>query len=115
VNPKISTNRTNQQIVQAYFNTAAFVTPPPYTFGTVGRTFTDVRGPGIANLDASVQKDTSFEGLHTELRLEMFNVTNTPHFAMPDMARQDAAFGTITSVLPSPPQRQMQVALKLLF
>jgi len=115
VNPKISTNRTNQQIVQAYFNTGAFVTPPPYTFGTVGRTFTDVRGPGIANLDASIQKDTSFEGLHTELRLEMFNVTNTPHFAMPDMARQNASFGTITSVLPSPPQRQMQVALKLLF
>jgi uncharacterized protein (DUF2237 family) len=115
VNPKITTKRTNQQIVQAYFNPAAFVTPAPYTFGTVGRTFADVRGPGIANLDASVQKDTSFEGLRTELRLEMFNVTNTPHFAMPDMARQNATFGTITSVLPSPPQRQMQVALKISF
>jgi len=115
VNPRITTKRTNQQIVQAYFNPAAFVTPPPYTFGNVGRTFADVRGPGIANLDASVQKDTSFEGLRTELRLEMFNVTNTPHFAMPDMARQNATFGTITSVLPSPPQRQMQVALKILF
>jgi hypothetical protein len=102
--------------VLAYFNTAAFVTPPAYTFGNVGRTYTGVRGPGISNLDASIQKDTSFfEGLRAELRLEMFNVTNTPHFAMPDMARQDAAFGTITSVLPSPPQRQMQVALKLLF
>jgi hypothetical protein len=116
VNPMISTKRTNQELVLAYFNTAAFVTPPAYTFGNVGRTYTGVRGPGISNLDASIQKDTSFfEGLRAELRLEMFNVTNTPHFAMPDMARQDAAFGTITSVLPSPPQRQMQVALKLLF
>jgi len=115
VNPKIETNRTNQQRVLAYFNTAAFVTPPPYTFGTVGRTFTEVRGPGVRNFDASIQKDTKFEGLQAELRLEMFNVTNTPHFSMPDMARQDAAFGTITSALSSPPQRQMQVALKLLF
>jgi hypothetical protein len=116
VNPMISTKRTNQELVLAYFNTPAFVTPPAYTFGNVGRTYTGVRGPGISNLDASIQKDTSFfEGLRAELRLEMFNVTNTPHFAMPDMARQDAAFGTITSVLPSPPQRQMQVALKLLF
>lgn len=115
VNPRISTSRSNQERVLAYFNTAAFVTPPAYTFGTVGRTYTGVRGPGVSNLDASIQKDTSFEGLRTELRLEMFNVTNTPHFSMPDMARQDAGFGTITSVLPSPPQRQMQIALKLLF
>jgi hypothetical protein len=115
VNPKIDTKRTNQQRVLAYFNTAAFVTPPAYTFGTVGRTYTGVRGPGVQNFDASIQKDTKFEGFQAELRLEMFNVTNTPHFSMPDMARQDAAFGTITSVLPSPPQRQMQVALKLSF
>ena len=115
VDPRISTSRTNQERVLAYFNTSAFVTPPAYTFGTVGRTYSGIRGPGVQNLDASIQKDTSFEGLRAELRLEMFNVTNTPHFAMPDMARQDAAFGTITSVLPSPPQRQMQVALKLSF
>ena len=115
VNPQIQGSRSNQQRVLAYFNTAAFVTPPAYTFGTVGRTFSAVRGPGVQNLDASLQKDTNFEGLKTELRLEVFNVTNTPHFAMPDMARQDAAFGTITSVIPSPPQREMQVALKISF
>ena len=34
---------------------------------------------------------------------------------MPDMAVQDLGFGTITSVIASPPQREMQLALKLSF
>jgi hypothetical protein len=115
VNPQIAGKRSNQQRVQAWFNTAAFVTPPSYTFGTVGRTFTGVRGPGISNLDSSLEKFTKFEGLDTEFRVEMFNVTNTPHFSMPDSARQDAAFGTISSTVLSPPQREMQFALKINF
>jgi hypothetical protein len=115
VNPQISGKRSNQQRVQAWFDTAAFVTPPSYTFGTVGRTFTEVRGPGISNLDSSLEKFTKFERLDTEFRVELFNVTNTPHFSMPDMARQDAAFGTISSTVLSPPQREMQFALKINF
>jgi len=115
VDPRIESSRPNQQRVLAWFNTAAFVTPPSYTFGTVRRTFTTVRGPGVQNLDASLQKSTRFEHVDTEFRLEFFNVTNTPHFSMPDMARQDAAFGTITSTIASPPQREMQLALKISF
>ena len=115
ISPYISGKRTNQQRVRAWFDTTAFVTPPSYTFGTVRRTFTAVRGPGISNLDASLEKFTRVERLDTEFRVEFFNVTNTPHFAMPDMARQDAAFGTISSTISSPPQREMQLALKINF
>jgi hypothetical protein len=115
VDPAIPGNRPNQARVLAWFNTNAFVTPPAYTFGDVGRTFTAVRGPGVQNLDASIGKDINFERISTELRAEFFNVTNTPHFSMPDMARADAAFGTITSVIPSPPLREMQFALKISF
>jgi hypothetical protein len=115
VNPAIPGKRSNQQRTSEWFNKLAFVIPPAYTFGTVGRTFTSVRGPGVQNLDASVEKDTSFERVNTEVRAEFFNVTNTPHFAMPDMAVQDAAFGTITSVIPSPPEREIQFALKVSF
>jgi hypothetical protein len=107
--------RSNQQRTSEWFNTAAFVIPPAYTFGTVGRTFTGVRGPGVQNLDASVEKDTRFENVNTEFRAEFFNITNTPHFAMPDMAVQDAAFGRITNVIPSPPEREIQFALKVSF
>jgi hypothetical protein len=115
VNPFIQGSRSNQARVLAWFNTAAFATPPAYTYGTMRRTFTTVRGPGVQNLDASLQKETNFERINTEFRAEFFNVTNTPHFSMPDMARQDAAFGTITSVIPSPPEREIQVALKISF
>ena len=115
VSPVIAGKQTNQQRVQSWFNTGAFVTPPSYTFGTVRRTFTGVRGPGVQNLDASLEKDTKFEHINAEFRAEFFNVTNNPHFSMPDMARQDAAFGTITSVVPSPPQREIQLAVKISF
>ena len=47
INPRIEGNRSNQQHVLAWFNKAAFVTPPAYTFGMVGRTFTGVRGFGV--------------------------------------------------------------------
>ena len=115
ISPQIHGSRSNQQRALAWFNPAAFVTPPAYTFGMVGRTFTGVRGPGVQNLDASLEKDTHFWRWDAAFRAEMFNVTNTPHFAMPDTAVQDPAFGTITSVLASPPQREIQLALKLSF
>ena len=115
VNPQISGNRSNLQRTSEWFNTAAFVVPPAYTFGTVRRTFTAVRGPGVQNLDASLEKDTRFERIDTELRAEFFNVTNTPHFGMPNTAVQSPAFGTITSVIASPPEREIQFALKLSF
>ena len=115
-NPAIHGNRSNQDRVTEWFNTAAFATPAAYTFGTVRRTITSPRGPGVVNLDTSVMKDMMFfDRLNTEFRAEFFNVTNTPHFGMPNMNRQAAAFGTITSVISSPPQRQIQFALKVSF
>jgi len=115
VNPFIAGSRSNQQRVNAWFNKAAFVTPPAYTFGTIGRTYTRVLGPGVQNLDASLEKDTHFKLVDAELRAEFFNVTNSPHFGMPDMNVQDTAFGTITSLIPSPPTREIQFALKISF
>jgi hypothetical protein len=115
VNPKIMGDRSNSQRVSAWFNKAAFATPAPYTFGNVGRTFSGVLGPGVQNLDASIQKDTHFEHMDAEFRAEFFNVTNTPHFSQPDTAVQDAAFGTITSLISSPPTREVQLAVKLSF
>ena len=114
VNPAIPGKRTNQQRVLAYFNKAAFSTPN-YMFGNVGRTFTQVRGPGISNLDSSLEKFTKFERVDTEFRVEVFNVTNTPHFDMPVTALQNANAGQIIATIVSPPFRQMQFAFKVLF
>jgi hypothetical protein len=62
-------------------SSAAFVALAAYTFGDVRRTFTEVLGPGLQNLDPSLIKDTLFEKFDAELRAEFFNLTNTPHFA----------------------------------
>jgi hypothetical protein len=115
ISPQIAGNRSNMDRVNKWFNTAAFVTPPAYTFGNVRRTFAAVRGPGLQNLDASLIKNTSIEHLNVQFRAEFFNVTNTPHFALPNTTLQNAAFGTISSVVVSPPQRQLQFALKMSF
>ena len=116
VDPVIHSSRSNQDRVKMWFNTAAFTTPPAYSYGTVRRTFTAVRGPGVQNVDASLIKNTRFlERLDTELRAEFFNVANTPHFSMPATGQQNPNFGTITSVLSSPPEREIQFALKIAF
>ncbi|MBS1815062.1 MAG: TonB-dependent receptor [Acidobacteria bacterium] len=116
VDPVIHGKRSNTDIVNAYFNTAAFANPAAYTYGTVKRTYGGVRGPGLVNLDASLVKSTRFfDRISTDLRAEMFNVTNTPHFGLPNTSRNAAAFGTITGVRNSPPAREIQVALKIKF
>jgi hypothetical protein len=115
VSPIIQGKRTNAQRVNAWFNIAAFTTPPAYTFGDVRRTFTQVLGPGLQNLDSSLIKDTKFERVTMELRAEFFNVTNTPHFSQPDTGVQDASFGAISGTVASPPQREIQFGVKFNF
>jgi hypothetical protein len=60
-------------------------------------------------------KDTKFSRLDTEFRAEFFNVLNNPHFAAPNTAANATNFGAITSLATSPPVRELQFALKLIF
>jgi hypothetical protein len=110
-------NRSNAQRVAEWLNTAAFTTPPAYTYGTERRTTTDVRKPGLQNVDASLMKSVDIEGkLQAQFRVDMFNVANSPHFAPPGMVpTTPASYGIITSVLTSPPEREIQFSLKILF
>ncbi len=96
-----------------YFNTSVFSQPAPFTFGNVGRTLSDVRGPGLRNLDFSAFKNFHIRERATlQFRAEFFNFTNTPAFGLPDQVLTDQTFGRITS---SGTPRQTQFALKLLF
>jgi hypothetical protein len=117
VSPKITGNRSNAQRVAEWFNTAAFTTPPAYTYGTERRTTPDVRKPGISNVDASLIKETAIgEALRTQFRVDMFNVANSAHFAPPGMTQTTpSTYGIITSVLTAPSEREIQFSLKLLF
>lgn len=118
VNPKLSSSRPDSQKIAEYFNKDAFSLPLPWQFGNVPRTTGAVRGPGVHNLDLSLVKQTQmFERLKMEFRAEAFNLTNTPHFGLPDtnMAHLNTTFGQITGSLASPPAREIQFALKLRF
>ena len=114
VDASLSTGRTDGEKAAEWFNTDAFTQPDAFTFGNVGRTLGNVRGPGFINTDLSLTKITHItERLGLEFRAEAFNIFNNPHFYLPDTNLQDAGFGTITSTV-SPP-REIQFALEFSF
>ena len=112
-----------------YFNTAAFSsarfdcgapTAPPncnqFAPGTAGRNI--VVGPGFINLDGSIFKEFApSDRYRLQLRLEMFNALNTPHFGNPDGDENDGTFGAILHQNNgiSTANRIVQVAGKFIF
>ena len=100
-----------------WFNTACFTTPAIYTFGNEARTDPSLRGPGIANYDFAVFKNTAItESVKVEFRAEAFNLFNRVQFGSPNLGQTTAAnnlFGQITTQQNSP--RLMQLALRLRF
>jgi hypothetical protein len=59
------------------------------SLGTSG--FNNLRGPGVFNWDAGIFRDfVVTERFHLQFRAEVFNLTNTPHWANPDNAIGDA-------------------------
>jgi hypothetical protein len=102
-----------------YFNPNAYVVPVAGTYGNAGRD--SLVGPGFANLDTSLRKDTQItEGLRAQFRAEFFNVLNHTNFGTPNEVVYSAAgttpsptAGVITSTAST--SRQIQFGLKLLF
>jgi hypothetical protein len=102
-----------------YFNPNAFILPPAGTYGNTGR---DVLiGPGLAELDASLLKNTAIsERVNLQFRAEFFNLLNRANFATPNPVVFSSAgtipsptAGVITST--STTSRQIQFGLKLLW
>jgi len=116
ISPQLSSSRPIAAKVAEWFNTAAFSLPAAFTFGNVPRTIGNVRSPGLHNLDFSLDKETQLvERLRMQFRADFFNLTNTPHFGLPDTSMSDATFGQLNTLLPSPPPREIQFAVKLIF
>ena len=101
-----------------YFNRAAFEPPmgssvDSCAFGDAGRNI--LNGPGFVNADFSLFKEFPIkEWSKLQLRLEAFNLTNSPHFANPnsDMG-SPSNFGVITQTTGN--QRILQIAGKFIF
>jgi hypothetical protein len=122
--PNNNTNRANlvagqpadlardERTTQKWFNTAAFTTPPSFTFGNVGRNTVD--GPGLISIDLSVAKNTKLtETAGLQFRAEFFNLPNHPNFSTPGRFVNTPQFGTITGQ--RIPARQIQFGLKVVF
>ncbi|HEX3743836.1 MAG TPA: carboxypeptidase regulatory-like domain-containing protein [Bryobacteraceae bacterium] len=94
-----------------WFNIAAFAIPLAGTYGTAGRNI--VTGPGLVNLDMSLQKELAIgEHLHLQLRMDVYNTLNHPNFNLPGRIYGASNFGVVTSAADP---RELQFAVKLLF
>jgi len=100
--------------ITRFFDTNAFQAQPVNTIGDQIVSRNLLHGPSQKRLDMSLFKDVPLQGMaRLQLRMEVYNVTNTPSFANPNGQLGNAAFGTITNTIGTP--RQMQFAVKLLF
>jgi hypothetical protein len=67
---------------QSWFDPLAYASVTQVRFGTSG--FDTLRGPGQINVDASLFRTFHInERIHAQFRAQVFNVSNTPHFANP--------------------------------
>jgi hypothetical protein len=98
---------------QQWFNPAAFVRVPLYTYGTVGRD--TMNGPGLFQWDFSAMKNflLPVEGHKVQFRFEAFNFANHPNFSIPNASLLGASFGKITSTAND--MREIQLSLKYIF
>jgi hypothetical protein len=96
-----------------YFDISQFTIPATFTYGNVSRTLPDVRSPGRRNYDLALQKQVVVrEPFSVLFRAEAFNLTNTPYFYGPGTGLGTGTFGIISA---SSGERQVQLALKILF
>jgi outer membrane receptor protein involved in Fe transport len=78
-----------------WFDTSAFRAVTERRFGTAG--VNSMRGPGFANFDMSVFREFGLGiGRAVQFRMEIFNLTNTPHFANPQNSVNASNFGIIS-------------------
>jgi hypothetical protein len=113
----VSPYAANQTITN-WLNPAAFAVPSAGTFGNLGRN--TIYGPGFAQLDLSLLKDTQIsESSKLQFRAEFYNFINHPNFAQPNTTFGTAAFGQVLSTFGNTlgigTARQIQLALKLVF
>ena len=102
------------QWLQQYFNTAAFTTNAPGTFGNSGKNI--LIGPGIDTGDVALIKNWRVhETAQLQFRWEMFNAFNHPSFGLPYTdPSQPSNFGRIVTIGAIQP-RVMQGGIKLSF
>lgn len=98
-----------------WFDRNAFAQPAAGTFGNIGRNV--FNGPGLFNIDASLFRRINItERWKAELRMESFNLTNSPKFNNPNGDITSPNFGRVTGAQGAPNgPREIQLGLKIIF
>lgn len=106
---------SSNTVANPYYNYNCFQAPAtPFSFGNESRLDNQLRGPGIANFDLALYKDTNItEKVALQLRIESFNLFNRVQFGTPQQAIGNAQNGQITTQLNQP--RLLQVAGRINF
>ncbi len=118
-NPELSSDRPRAVFLEEWFDTSVFTNQDGLpanmaggVFGNAARTY--CCGPGRALVDLSVHKWWNLtERFRLQFRTDFINLPNRPHFNNPNVNRQNANFGRITSIAQGSTPRRIQFALKL--
>jgi hypothetical protein len=99
-----------------WFNTSCFTQPDAFTFGNEPRLDSALRGPGVAQWDASAYKSFPINrdgNINVQFRAEAFNLFNRVQFGYPGLTQGTSNFGVVTSQLNLP--RVLQFSLRANF
>jgi hypothetical protein len=101
----------DQRGADMWFNTAAFTTPAPFTFGTATRN--SVWGPSLSKADLALDRAIPLGAAQLHFRVEAFNLLNTVNYGTPNRFVNTPQFGTITEA--ATPARQIQFVFRATF
>ncbi|MGH9521806.1 MAG: carboxypeptidase regulatory-like domain-containing protein [Terriglobales bacterium] len=103
VNGALRADTTGQPIglanptIQEFFNTAAFIAPPPGQYGDAGRN--TIRGPHTTSFNMSLSKTIQLGDVRgLDLRIEANNVFNMPQYGAIDTNVNSRTFGQVLSM-----------------
>jgi len=101
----------SERTLSRWFDTAAFANPASFTFGNSPRSV--LRGPGLATLDATVEKSIALRGpMKFDIRAEAYNLLNRANFNIPGYTLGASDFGVISSARPA---RTVELGARLSF
>jgi hypothetical protein len=111
-NPELDHGRPIEELIEGWFNTAAFAVPAVGTDGNSGRNIID--GPGYRNVDLGIFRDIPLKGRSMfQFRLEATNVFNIINLNNPGLSlAAPATFGKIRS---AKNMRQIQLGFRVSF
>jgi hypothetical protein len=110
--PKLPGGRPRAELIEAWFNTAAFANPALGTDGSAGRSI--LEGPGYRNVDLGLFRDFRFpRGTTLQLRAEATNVFNIVNLQNPGTSLNAPA--TFAKIRSARDMRRIQLGARLSF